>query len=270
MTRPGASCQRSPNAIRSRSIAEVHEVARPRSGWPRAVTASQSVRGRWQLHPAVAPAHDEVNPPDSGNRVAARGHLYPVGALEHGGPVPNLDNGPAGNGCRPRFRRRCQRWLRRHRHCGWTRIGLRRRTPRSLPWRRVSECCRQWRAPRFAGLTSDAVLRDAFRLAAGFAAAMEGEGASCCAIWSTPIRFATSGQCSAPAHPSAKLAASAIVASRKGRARAPYGSRSTSTSSRLRLRISGRPAGLPRQRPDVIRENRLAVLHGVTHGLVSR
>ena len=77
----------------------------------------------------------------------------------------------------------------------------------------------------------------------GFASAMAGEGTSFCAIWSTPIRFATSGQCSAPAHPSAKLTASAMVASRRGRARSLYGSRSTSTSSRVRLKRSGRPAG---------------------------
>ena len=89
----------------------------------------------------------------------------------------------------------------------------------------------------------DAVFRTPSILPPDLASAIGGEGASFWAIWSTPSRFATSGQFSAPAHPSAKLAASAIVASRTGRARSPYGSRSTRTSSRLRLKTSGRPAG---------------------------
>ena len=155
--------------------------------------------------PAVAPAHDRFNSPDAGNRVAARGHPNSVGALEHRGSVPNLDNGPPGNGCRPRFRRGRQRRLRRHRHRGRTRTGLGgenrarwiRRQASPGKRRKAWECFRPWRVPRFASLTRMPSFGRLPILPPDLASAMAGEGASFCAIWSTPSRFATSGQFSA-------------------------------------------------------------------------
>src|SRR5262245_31479551 len=63
------------------------------------------------------------------------------------------------------------------------------------------------------------------------------------AIGLRPSMLANSGQLRPLAHPSPKLASSAIVDSKKLRARTPYGSRRTSTSSRSRLRSSHAPAG---------------------------
>ena len=89
----------------------------------------------------------------------------------------------------------------------------------------------------------DAVFRGPSVLPADFASAIRGEGASFWATWPRPIRFAASGQFRAPAHPSPKLAASAIVTNKTVRARPPYGPRTTRWSSRSRLKTSHRPAG---------------------------
>jgi len=70
-----------------------------------------------------------------------------------------------------------------------------------------------------------------------------GEGAAFWVIGLTPNMLANAGQFSPPAHPNPKLATSAIVNSRAVRARKPYGSRSTSTSSRSWPKISHRLAG---------------------------
>ena len=209
--------------------------------------------------------------PMSGNGVAARGHPNSVGALENRGSVPHLDNGPAGDGCRPRFPARRHRRLRRHRHCGWTRIGLggedRARAATPAQRRRAWECCRQWRVLRFA-IGRGCRLSIAFRSCRGLASAMAGEGASFCAIWSTPSSgLRPRANAAPPAHPSAKLAASAMVASRSGaRAFAIWLTQHQHVIAIAAQEIR-QARRLSRQTTRfVIKDNRLAVLHGVTHG----
>ena len=166
--------------------------------------------------PAVAQRTME-SPRPTGNGVAARGHRIPSGPFENGGAVPNIDDSPAGNGCRFGFRRGHQDGC-RHRVRGRCRIGLRGERPR-VRWQQDG---RFGNAADNGGARSQSTPMRFARLPPCRSILLrqcEGEGASFCATGQTPSSgWRTAGQFRPPAHPSAKLAASAAVTSTAARA----------------------------------------------------
>ena len=169
------------------------------------------------------------------------------------------------------------RRLHRHRHCGRTRIGLggenraRRSAEASTPWRRVLGML-----PTVAGAAVrksdvDAVFRTPSSCRRSCLGNRQARALLSARFGQRRAGLRPRANSAPPAHPSAKLAASAIVVSKtRARAIAVWLTQHQHVIA-IAAQESGRPAGfLGNDRPAVIRDNRLAVLHGVTHGLVSR
>ena len=104
--------------------------------------------------------------------------------------------------------------------------------------------------PTMAGESvADAVFRAPSILPLDRASEIRGEGVSFCATSTRPSSLANWGQLRPPAHPSPKLATSAAVTSKAGRARSPNGSRTSNTPSRSVFRKFRRLAGCCGRRP---------------------
>ena len=239
----------------------------------RLLRRNQSMRGG--NDPAVAPAHDRVNSPDSGNGVAARGHL-------------EFRRGPRAPRFRPEPRQRSSR--------EWLSASFPARAPKTASSPSPPRLDSHWparRRPRSTDPRAPPAAEGLGMLPTVAGAAFRKSDVD--AVFRTPSDLAA-WSCLG------NRQARALLSARSGQRRS--GLRPQANSARRPIPVqsllpapSWRAGGartiaiwltqhqhviaiaaqeirqarrLPRQRPNVIRDNRLAVLHGVTHGLVSR